>query len=413
VIWKLYPDYKAMWRTFKLHFDKSYDSSEESERYSLFKHKVEHVRAMNAANLTYVLDLTRFTDFLPSEMLVLTSGAHAPVDTTARQDVTYLGRHYWNGETLPESVDWSKQGAVTQAKDQKICGSCWAFSAVAALEGAEYLASGNLKVLSEQQAMQCSSPTARGCEGGWPDYVFKYAPSNAFCTEESYPYEGVDTIPCFWNDPTHSSCTSALVEGEVAGYKDVTVDSYGDLMSAVAQQPVAVVVGGSGHWSQYSGGVFTDCDVGVGHAVTLVGYGTDSAGGDYWKLKNSWGTDFGVDDGYILIGRNRGIKEGECGILQHASFPVMTTSTPTPPTPPTPVPPNPPAPTPVPTPEPAPVPPGPSPSPSPAPTPRPSGDCHAVSQLVDDSWCNSNCHFSPPNCPSVYCSCDSAVLRMI
>lgn len=69
--------------------------------------------------------------------------------------------------------------------------------------------------------------------------------------------------------------------------------------------------------------MFTDCDVGVGHAVTLVGYGTDPSGGDYWKLKNSWGASFGIDGGYILIGRNRGVKEGECGIAQHASYPVV------------------------------------------------------------------------------------------
>merc|ERR1712100_829653 len=90
--------------------------------------------------------------------------------------------------------------------------------------------------------------------------VFKYAPDNDLCTEESYPYQGVDTIPCFWNDPTHSSCVVAVKKGAVAGYKDVEVGSLEDMMSAVAQQPVSVAVGGSGHWSQYHGGVFTDCE---------------------------------------------------------------------------------------------------------------------------------------------------------
>jgi len=154
--------------------------------------------------------------------------------------------------------------------------------------------------------------------------LFKYAVNNDMCTEDSYPYLGVETIPCFWQG---TSCTTAIKKEQITGYKDVAVDSYEDLMSAVAQQPVAVVVGGSGHWGTYTGGVFTDCDVGVGYAVTLVGYGTDPTGGDYWKLKNSWGSSFGIDGGYILIGRNRGVKEGECGIAQHASYPVVAADT--------------------------------------------------------------------------------------
>jgi len=321
-IWDNYPNYVAMWSEYKTFFNKNYPEIEDSDRFEVFQGNVEKVRTVNTKNVTYTFGLTTFSDFLPSEMLALSGGVKQPVHSETIPDDTYLGRHVWNGEALPESVDWTTQGAVTPAKDQKICGSCWAFSAVASLEGANALASGNLVSLSEQQAMQCGSPTGRGCEGGWPDNVFKYALSGQddFCTEDAYPYQGVDTIPCFWNVP-HTCSTVGVKKGEVAGFKDVdhTMEA---MMSAVAQQPVSVAVGGSGHWGNYAGGVYTDCDVGVGHAVTVVGYGTE-AGGKYWKLKNSWGTGFGIDGGYILIGRDRGVAEGECGLFVHASYPVM------------------------------------------------------------------------------------------
>merc|ERR550532_2243336 len=221
-IWTLYPHYDAMWTEFKKVFHKSYAEGEDADRSAVFRNSVQEVVSVNSKYLTYTFGLTKFSDYLQSEMLALSGGVKESTDNLWASK-TYLGQHKWRGEELPDSVDWVSKGAVTPAKDQKICGSCWAFSAVASLEGSNYISTGNLVSLSEQQAMQCGSPTARGCEGGWPDNVFKYAPDNDLCTEESYPYQGVDTIPCFWNDPTHSSCVVAVKKGAVAGYKDVEV----------------------------------------------------------------------------------------------------------------------------------------------------------------------------------------------
>ena len=55
------------------------------------------------------------------------------------------------------------------------------------------------------------------------------------------------------------------------------------------------------------------------HAVTVVGYGTDSKGFDFWIVRNQWGTDWGMD-GYIYMARNR---NNNCFIASNASYPVL------------------------------------------------------------------------------------------
>ena len=58
------------------------------------------------------------------------------------------------------------------------------------------------------------------------------------------------------------------------------------------------------------------------HSLIVVGYGTDGYGWDYWRMKNSWGTQWG-EDGYIRL--YRGL--GHCGAGSYVSQAVCQSST--------------------------------------------------------------------------------------
>lgn len=101
----------------------------------------------------------------------------------------------------------------------------------------------------------------------------------------------------------------------------MTPDSDSALMSAIAQQPVSVAIQANQMAFQtYSSGVLTgNCGTRLDHGVLAVGYGVWTDGTPYWKVKNSWGTSWGMN-GYVLIERGNGNK---CGILSAASYPTM------------------------------------------------------------------------------------------
>ena len=72
-------------------------------------------------------------------------------------------------------------------------GSCWTFSAAAAVEGINQIVTGEMISLSEQELLDCSTGSY-GCEGGFTEKAFEYIIRNCgIDTEEDYPYVGFQT----------------------------------------------------------------------------------------------------------------------------------------------------------------------------------------------------------------------------
>nr|CAH7731716.1 unnamed protein product [Callosobruchus chinensis] len=175
---------------------------------------------------------------------------------------------------VPDSVDWRKVGAVTDA---------------GAVEGQVFIHNKTLESLSPQNLVDCAGEdyNTSGCRGGWQTEAFKYVRDHGILTEKEYPYKGVD-----------NRCRKKATKGPVSATFDMSGLRFyhdGVLDSKHCKSSVK----------------------GLNHAVLLVGYEKD-----YYIAKNSWGPNWAAFGGYFYILRNN----NTCGISLLNSFPIMSLS---------------------------------------------------------------------------------------
>jgi C1A family cysteine protease len=174
---------------------KESSSSEEHERrfasFQNFRTKLQSLsRSHNLSNPNQVQwGITLFADLSPEEFRqrlgfrpaeMLSNKAMKERLTTA---AAVKSAHAIDLKALPSSVDWRSASVVTEVNDQGQCGSCWAFSAVEAIESAFLLANPawrnevpNGWGLSVEQFMQCTHFGLFGaCQGGWADLAYEIA----------------------------------------------------------------------------------------------------------------------------------------------------------------------------------------------------------------------------------------------
>ena len=291
-----------------LQHNKSYITAEEfNARKAIFEVADELVESHNQTNASFRLAHNKFSDMTEGEK-ALTRGL---LPKTGLRDIETV---VLDESKTPSSVDW-RGTAVNAIKDQGQCGSCWAFSSVCALEGAHYIATGNLLSFSEQQLVDCAkySYGNLGCSGGLQENAFNYYESYDAILEDSYPYTARN------GSCAYSTHRNAGVK--VSNYVNTTKRSSSQTMAAIAQQPISVSIEADKLVFQlYSSGVFdsTSCGTNIDHAVALVGYGTEG-GQDYYILRNSWGTSWG-EQGYMKIA-NTGDGLGICGVQYDPLYP--------------------------------------------------------------------------------------------
>ena len=291
-------------------YNKHYTSpSERLHRVKVFYANYLKIKAEQQNGITYELALNQFADLTEEEFLAKYTGLKLPQRERKSVGSTTVNMN------IPTDVDWRTKGAVTPVKNQGSCGSCWAFSAIAALESAAVInGNWNLVWLSEQQLVDCSwDEENEGCNGGWMDSAFEYIIKHGGIeTNSDYPYTATNGT-CLEDQKKFTGI-------QITDYVDIEENDCQGLLNAIAVQPVSVAVAANA-FQFYSKGIFSTkfCGTGLNHGVVADGYGTES-GKDFWLVRNSWGTGWG-EAGYIRLDRNVQPKTGMCGICIASSYP--------------------------------------------------------------------------------------------
>ncbi|XP_070703160.1 cathepsin S-like [Pempheris klunzingeri] len=303
------------WELWKKMHNKVY--SHQIEEFGRRRIWEENLELINVHNLetslglhTYELAMNHLGDLTIEEITGTLTGTIVPSDLE-RAPSNFVKVN----SSLPPSLDWRDEGLVTEVKMQGSCGSCWAFSAVGALEGQLKKSTGVLISLSPQNLVDCSTKYGNnGCNGGFMTNAFEYVIKNqGIDSEAGYPYIG-KRGQCMYNQLYRAANCS--------GHAFLPKGDESALKAALAFiGPISVAIDASRYkFVFYRHGVYTDhtCTHNVNHGVLAVGYGTER-GQDYWLVKNSWGVHFG-EEGYIKMARNR---RNQCGIALYACFPIM------------------------------------------------------------------------------------------
>jgi cathepsin C len=252
-------------------------------------------------------------------------------------DLSYLSNtdydsliYYWNTpiesipvDKLPKSWDWSNINNVSYISDkpreQGSCGSCYAVATVEMIESRLKLLTNNefTDLLSIQYLIGCSFYT-EGCSGGYPLLLGRFIKEFDLISERCSPYKAADdTCITQCDDDYRVTITDYYYIG---GYYGATDEA--NMMSELrARGPFIADFEPDFGFSYYKSGIYSTVSLRpssedisdqnmrdsnilwekVSHSVLLVGWGEEN-GEKYWKLLNSWGSDWG-EKGFFRIKR--------------------------------------------------------------------------------------------------------------
>merc|ERR1712100_560203 len=252
-----------------------------ANRKANFCSNFDRIAKHNSGNAQWSMGANEFSDWSDDEQAVLLGW-----DVTLN-DTKLPAFEADPSDAVAAAVDYrSKMPAV---KNQKHCGSCWAFSAIDVVDffGGSH---------SEEELIDCFG---RSCRGNDPQRALQYLSQHGVASESAYGYTA--------GSGHAGQCKKFQSVASVSNVRAVSGAS--SIVSALQHQVVSVAFTLSEHGSpfmNYHTGVYDQyCGSGAGHAVAAVGYSSD-----YWIIRNSWGSGWGRNGGYVYFKKGSNL----CGI---------------------------------------------------------------------------------------------------
>ena len=234
-------------------------------------------------------------------------------------------------QKLPKNWDWTNVGGVNyvpKVKEQSDCGSCYIMSSVSGLETRLRIKTNNSDKtkLSENYFLNKSFYT-EGCEGGYPILIGKFGSEFGIAPEEcTTKYSAKEDPNMRLCDYSNSKRRYFVSKADyLGGYYGNTTEV--DMIKEIRSRgPILGNIRFPNSLSYYKSGIFTDDYDGgsntgkwsvetmndrgmlnqeVDHSTLIVGYGEEN-GYKYWKVLNSWGSDWG-EEGFFKVLRGENI----------------------------------------------------------------------------------------------------------
>lgn len=153
--------------------------------------------------------------------------------------------------------------------------------------------------LSPQKNIDCDT-TNLGCNGGNSYKALEYMRLSGLSTAVNYSYKNAK-LTC--------NTTATLIPNIIQKANIIQLNGNETLLRDIvfSKGPVAISMHVANMFYNYKDGVFnnvTCINNSSNHAMLVVGYGSELTNGtmmDYWLVKNSWGTTWGVISSSIII----------------------------------------------------------------------------------------------------------------
>lgn len=303
---------------FAKNFGRQYKSgsAEYEHRLKLFQASVARIHAINAKNARehrmWTAGVHPFMDWTEAERKILNGykpsrslkrpASHMTVMQTNLRATSKSALATRSNTSYEKDFSWDQTPGIRQ---QGSCGSCWAISAVEAVESQLQQQGGDPSVRVSAQALVDCTPNPQhcggtgGCDGATGELAYAYMRDHGIPLESELHYTAETGTCKYSSDGLYPAQTRA----RVSGWNQLPSNKNEPIMQALVSQGPAVVSVDGNNWFDYKQGVFDGCDKDavLGHAVLLKGYG-EEAGQKYWRIQNSWGYDWG-ENGHIRLKR--------------------------------------------------------------------------------------------------------------